>query len=301
MNTISTENFSPYCSPAILPQEPFNIYKKENPGSTVTFFNDSERDFYKMILIRNGEGILSVSHKEIPIQGNVLLFISPKVECVWRPLLETQIVYYCSFNREFMDLSLKNHRLAPSPFLEIGNNQVLDVTEEQIFYLQAVFEHMHREVQSDYVKKYDVLRNYIEIILHETLKINPQPPTLKLSNSAERICASFHNLLEQQYKIDIPDHIITLRCPQDYADRLMIHVNHLNKTLKKALGKNTTALIADRTAIEAKSLLLSTHWDISQIAYCLGFEHLSNFNRFFKKYYHMPPCELRSRSFHHAK
>ncbi|MGH1516953.1 AraC family transcriptional regulator [Chryseobacterium sp. JK1] len=302
MNTISIQSFSTYRSPGNLLQEPLNVYKKENPGSeSVTVFNDSECDFYKIIFIMNGEGVLSFPNKEIPIHGNVLIFINPKMECIWHPLSKNNLVYYCSFNREFIEFSLKNHRLTPSPFLEIGNSRVFDVSEEQISYLQAIFDHMHREIQSDYVKKYDVLRNYIEIILHETLKINPQPQPLKWSNSAERICASFHNLLEQQYKIDLPDHILTLRCPQDYADRLMIHVNHLNKTLKKALGKNTTALIADRTAIEAKFLLLSTHWDISQIAYCLGFEHLSNFNRFFKKYYNMPPCELRSRNFHHIK
>ncbi|MFS4469836.1 helix-turn-helix domain-containing protein [Chryseobacterium sp. T20] len=297
INKISTENFPSHFNPSILHHEQFNAYKIGRSNSDNPFLLSNEmHELYAITLISGNEGILSVSGNEIPVKGNVLVFMKPDVQWEWYSVSELQMGYVCAFNHEFIDLSLKTQRLASQPFFDSGSTKIFTISDEQTFYLKTLFDNIIREAQSDYMKKYDILRNYIHIIIHEALKVNPQIQSSKISNSTERICSLFNDLLDQQYKIDLPNQTISLRCPQDYADQLMIHVNHLNKTLKKALGKNTTALIADRTAREAKSLLLSTHWDISQIAYCLGFEHLSNFNRFFKKHYSIPPCEMRSRN-----
>lgn len=47
-------------------------------------------------------------------------------------------------------------------------------------------------------------------------------------------------------------------------------------------GKTTTDIISSRIAREAKIILRQTDWNISEIAFCLGFEedaHFSNFSR----------------------
>jgi AraC family transcriptional activator of pobA len=40
-------------------------------------------------------------------------------------------------------------------------------------------------------------------------------------------------------------------------------------------------------------LLLHSSWDIAEIGYCLGFEHASNFNIFFKKQTGQTPNHFR--------
>jgi AraC-like DNA-binding protein len=64
---------------------------------------------------------------------------------------------------------------------------------------------------------------------------------------------------------------------------LAIHVNHLNKILKENTGKTTSHVIAARVTQEAKILLRQTDWNVSEIAYSLGFEEIAHFSNFFKK------------------
>lgn len=103
----------------------------------------------------------------------------------------------------------------------------------------------------------------------------------------------FFNLLDNELLINSVNNSIGLKAPTEYADRLSIHVNHLNRALKEYTGKTTSQLISQRIVLEAKSLLLHTDWDISQIAFCLGFQYPSNFQAFFKKQTNISPKEFR--------
>jgi len=75
--------------------------------------------------------------------------------------------------------------------------------------------------------------------------------------------------------------------------RLSVHVNHLNRAVKEVTGKTTTAHIGDRIINEAKALLKHTDWNISEIAYGLGFEYPAYFNNFFKKQTQTNPTAFR--------
>jgi len=85
-----------------------------------------------------------------------------------------------------------------------------------------------------------------------------------------------------------------LRTAKDYAERLAVHSNHLNKVLKESTGKTTTEHISSRLIQEAKILLRQTDMNISEIAYSLGFEQLSHFSSFFKKQTSLTPIEVRT-------
>ena len=87
---------------------------------------------------------------------------------------------------------------------------------------------------------------------------------------------------------------LALRSAKDYADRLAVHVNHLNKVLKEKTGKTTTGIISDRIAREAKILLKQTDWNISEISYSLGFDELAHFSNFFKKQTSFTPLGFRT-------
>ena len=87
---------------------------------------------------------------------------------------------------------------------------------------------------------------------------------------------------------------LKLRTANDYAQRLAIHVNHLNKILKENTGKTTTEIIGSRIVQEAKILLKQTSWNVSEIAYSLGFEELAHFSNFFKKRTALTPLAFRN-------
>ena len=83
-------------------------------------------------------------------------------------------------------------------------------------------------------------------------------------------------------------------CIEDYADRLAVHVNHLNKVLKQQLGHTTSELLAQRFVAEAKRLLQEPAWTISQISDSLGFAEVADFSHFFKRHTALSPAAFRS-------
>jgi len=153
---------------------------------------------------------------------------------------------------------------------------------------------MLNEIQSEYVYKFDLLRNYTSLILHEAMKMQPADSYFKHHNASSRITSLFLELLERQFPIDTPHHVLQLKTPTDFANRLSVHVNHLNRSVKEATGKTTTEHISERIVKEAKALLHHTDWNVSEIAYSLGFEYPSYFNNFFRKQTSQTPSSFRS-------
>ena len=72
-----------------------------------------------------------------------------------------------------------------------------------------------------------------------------------------------------------------LRSPSDFARHLNLHVNHLNRAVKETTEKTTSQIIAERILRESKILLKHSSWNVSEIAYALGFSEPTHFNNIF--------------------
>jgi AraC-like DNA-binding protein len=152
---------------------------------------------------------------------------------------------------------------------------------------------MIEEQQTSYAYKDDLIRNYINLIIHEALKLQPSENYDQHKNAASRITSVFLELLERQFPIESPDRPLQLKSAQDYAAKLNVHVNYLNRALKEVTGKPTTTHISERIISEAKALLQHTAWNIADIAYALGFEYPTYFNNYFKRITGTNPKSLR--------
>ncbi|MDO8966695.1 MAG: helix-turn-helix domain-containing protein [Algoriphagus sp.] len=71
-------------------------------------------------------------------------------------------------------------------------------------------------------------------------------------------------------------------------------MNHLNRAVKYVSGKTTSFMIKDRILQESKRLLAISMWNISEIAFALGFGEGTHFNFFFKKHTKMNPTQFRT-------
>jgi AraC family transcriptional activator of pobA len=138
-----------------------------------------------------------------------------------------------------------------------------------------------------------LMRTYIQTIIHESLKLVPAAPSYQPGTSAARLSASFLELLDRQFPIASPQHTLPLRNANEFARQLAVHTNHLNKALREVTGQTTTAHIAAKIVAEAQALLQHSDWSLAEIGYCLGFEHASNFNLFFKKHTGQSPSRYR--------
>lgn len=161
---------------------------------------------------------------------------------------------------------------------------MLQITEKQRLFLNTLFAKMLEEQDSDYQHKDDLIRNYIQLIMHEALKMQPSKSIDQPRNASARLTRVFLELLERQFPIESIENPLELKSAQDYANGLSVHVNSLNRAVKSVTGKSTTTHITERILNEAKALLQHTNWNISEIGFALGFEYSTYFNNFFKKF-----------------
>ena len=161
--------------------------------------------------------------------------------------------------------------------------------------ITLVYDRMFEEIASEYIHKYDVLRNLVFELLHFAMKLQPNTVFDKQQiNASQRISTLFMELLERQFPIDDNHQNMQLRSASDFAGRLNIHVNHLNKAVKDTMQKTTSQLVAERVLQESKILLKHSNWNVGEIAYALGFTEVTHFNNFFKKHVQLSPTKFRN-------
>ena len=268
----------------------FNIEDRILTGASLPAF--IRRDFFKIMLFE-GENIFHYGDKSISVSGNTLLFFNPQIPYTYDPLALDTKGYFCVFKDEFFKAGLRLN-LTELPLFTTGAQSVFNLDEQQASVVKVCFEKIMQEINSDYVYKYELIRNYVSELIFLAIKLVPSDRYLAHKDASTRITSVFLELLERQFPIELPSQRFELRSPQAFASRLSIHVNYLNRAIKKTTGRTTTDHIFERLTAEAKALLKYTSWNVAEISYVLGFEDQTHFNHFFKKHTNMNPSAYRS-------
>lgn len=268
----------------------FKAFQIEDDSAATRTY--SRKDFFK-ICLTTGSSKIHYADRSFETEGTILFFGNPHIPYSWETLSTTYVGYTCLFSEAFLKQAERFESLHQSPFFKIGGTPVLTISEEQRLFLNTLFQKMIEEQKSSYLYKDELIRNYINLIIHEAMKLQPSDNYHQNKNAAARITSVFLELMERQFPIETTDHQLQMKTAQDYAQQLNIHINHLNRAVKEITGKSTTTHITERIATEAKALLQHTDWNISEIAYALGFEYPTYFNNFFKRITGTNPRSLR--------
>jgi len=270
----------------------FNIFRRADfIGTNAKQVPYSRKDYYKVSLLL-GHTEIHYADKTIEIKKQALMFSNPQVPYNWELLDGQQGGYLCVFTPAFFHHfgNLKDYSV-----FQPDGTPIFELTDEQTAKITAIYERMLEELESDYAHKYDALRNMVFEILHSAMKMQPSTSVRNRdTNASRRISVLFLELLERQFPIEDTRQTVRLRSAADFARQLAIHVNHLNKALKETTEKTTSEIIAARILQEAKILLKNSHWNVSEIAYTLGFNEVTHFNNFFKKQVALTPTQFRN-------
>jgi AraC-like DNA-binding protein len=271
----------------------FNVFKMEDCiGPHQAPIQYTRRDFYKVSLVR-GNYIYHYADKSIETSGTTLIFFNPTVPYTFERMEENPTGYFCIFKEAFFTEHVRGG-VRELPMFMPGSKNSYSLNKTQDKHVCSIFDKMLEEMGSDYIYKYDLIRNYITEMIHYALKIQPTETLYQHTDANSRITSVFTELLERQFPIESPSQRFTLRSARDFAEHLAVHVNHLNRAIRLTTGKTTSEYIFERVASEAKALLKHTNWNISEISYCLGFEEPAHFNHFFKKHTSLTPSAFRS-------
>ncbi len=245
----------------------------------ISLLQGKRKIYYADKIVETGDYALMISNPELPYKWELIDQDKPEGYCcIFTP------DFFHQFG-DFLKYPVFNPAIVP----------VFELTEEQAVYFEQLYKRMFDEIRSDYPFKYDALRTLVFEMVHCLMKIHPQSDNIihHETGAARRITLKFLELLERQFPIENTERRFRLRSASDFASHLAVHVNHLNKALKETTDKTTTELIADRILQEAKILLKTTDWNVSEIAFALGFKEVTHFNNFFRKNASISPTRYR--------
>jgi len=269
----------------------FNVFKFDtvnNCGLKPAPYNI--RAYFKICFIV-GKNTVYSSDKTIHIEKQGLLFGNPQIPYSWQHLSEEQRGYFCIFTASFF-----HHFGHPGEYSVFKPNatNIMELNDEQAQRAEQLFADMYADWTSDYHYKYDRMRVLVYELLHLATKTQPVKSCQRnFSSASEKIATQFLELLEQQFPIVDSGVPLRLRSSSGFAERLSIHVNHLNKVSQEVLHKPTSVIIQERVLLEAKIMLKHTTLAVSEIAFDLGFKEKTHFNNFFKKYTQLSPTQFR--------
>lgn len=128
----------------------------------------SRRDFYKIALVR-GDNRYYYADRSISISGMTLIFFNPHEPYTWESLSDDQTGFICVFKEPFFTRKMKEN-INRLPMFKAGGKPAYFLTKEQDSAVSGIFNRMLNELTSDYLYKYDLLRNYVTELIHFVLK-----------------------------------------------------------------------------------------------------------------------------------
>ena len=91
----------------------------------------------------------------------------------------------------------------------------------------------------------------------------------------------------------VVEHYTTEHSVSFYAAQLNLSLPHFCTTIKKAIGLTPLEIISSIITMDAKAQLRSTDLTVKEIAFSLGFNNLSFFNKYFRQHTGMTPQAYR--------
>ncbi|RFZ91200.1 AraC family transcriptional regulator [Mucilaginibacter conchicola] len=258
----------------------FNIVRIEDMLLTSEApLNYSRRSYYKVSLVKGSSKIHYPGHS-IGISRAALVFTNPVMPYSWERNSEKQEGYVCIFTEDF----LPGIRLQDLPAFRSAENTVIELEQENFGKFETLILRMDDERCSDYQYRSELICCLLTELIFEAQKMLSAPAGPQASNASERLTAAFLRMLETELNMDISYRKPRLLSPADYAGKLAVHTNYLNKALKEVTGQTTTELINARILREATVLLKNSKLMVSEIAWAMGFSHPNHFSSFIKKH-----------------
>lgn len=241
-------------------------------------------DFYILIIVEEAEGDVFIDNQKIHIDGATAIIIKPRSIYSINMNRKAKGKIIC-FSDDFFSLRYNNNILYQFSFLQRDAKNYLRFTKEQCDHWSILIELLEKEYDLMKRETMKVLRSYLNIILFELERIyNPKGFVSNKKLKHEKI---------QQFEMLIEENFIQSKLPSEYADKLHLSPNYLNKICKDATGHTAGDLIRKRVTIEAQRLLHYTNYTVNEIAEKLGFESASYFVTFFRKQTNFTPEQFR--------
>lgn len=240
---------------------------------------------FNFFFLTKGRSIRSKGLNKFDFGENTFFFI-PAYEITTHEHISSGAEgFYCHFNLDLLtsDYRLKD-LLSNFSFLNFNCYPLVVINDSAKPAILSLLDRLLQEYKKGAKCRIEILQVYLITIFTE---LNAFVDSSK--NPASDAAFS----LTEQYKNALSQYIYQKQKVGDYAELLSVSPNHLNKAVKKAIGKSAYDLLSEMLVLEAKVLLKQTTLSIAEIAFKIGRNEASDFVRFFKTQTGMTPKQYR--------
>lgn len=266
---------------------PFRFLTLERSTEGYNPSQPHRHNYYEIFYFVHGEGMHDLDFRTHEIRDHSIHFVTPgQVHQILRS--PGSYGYILLFSDEFYGLGGSGTEpSSPLPCLGYDvPSPILHPAGEQRQEFLELIRRIQQEFESGRPLGEEALRSYLTIFLvHARRMFEESGSTIVETQSARELIQRLRGLIERNYT--------TVHAPGAYAKMLGVSLNHLNTTIRKALGRTLGDLLHERLVLEAKRLLFNTGLSVKQIAFRLNYDDPSYFTRFFRKHAGVSPLEFR--------
>lgn len=249
------------------------------------FLLPHRKDYYFWAFVKQGSNRHWIDTKPYDLQPNTFCFTIPhQVHLKEEAKPFTGIIL--GFTDEFLSLE-ENSLLRQLPIIQNPDNgHQLFLSDRDVVFIEDMLEKIYAENSSNSNWHNSMLMGYMRILFIYLSRLY----TAQFSNKD----SAPDRVLLKKYLSKIEESYAEYHEVSAYANMLNISAGHLSEIVKAQSGKPAIAHIHERLILEAKRLLFHTDHSIKEIAFRLGFEDASYFNRFFKRVVGDTPLSYRT-------
>ncbi|WP_345954207.1 helix-turn-helix transcriptional regulator [Mucilaginibacter sp. PAMB04168] len=249
------------------------------------FLIPHRKDYYFLALVKRGSSRGWVDTVPYVLKPNSFYFTVPRQVLLKEDISELTSISI-SFTDEFLALdesgSLKNLPIIQNP----DNGHELVLSDADLIFVEDLLEKIQAEYEAKNNWQHNMLLAYTKVLLIYLSRLYQQ--------QISAVAPQPNRVLLKSYLSKIDEWYTQLHEVTAYADIMNISAGHLSEVVKEQSGKPAIVHIHERLIVEAKRLLFHTNQSIKEIAFALGFEDASYFNRFFKRLTDYTPVSYRT-------
>jgi AraC family transcriptional regulator, transcriptional activator of pobA len=251
-------------------------------------------NFYCVSIKKNFDGKLKYGQRYYDFDEGLMSFISPnkllmKLDAGSAPPGGMSLL----FHPDFIANTPLAVRIKSYGFFSYEINEALHLSESEEQIIEDIFKNIEREYQTSIDSfSHDVIIAQIELLLQYcnrfyarqfiTRRVADDEILIRLENELN----SYFNNKNLANK--------GLPSVQYIAQQLNVSSNYLSDMLRTITGQTAQQHIHAKLIEKAKELLSTTHMQVSEVAYQLGFEYPQSFNKLFKNKTNMSPLQFRA-------
>jgi AraC-like DNA-binding protein len=247
-------------------------YVQLNTLNEYDFSQPHRHNYYEVFFFTKGGGSHFIDFVNYPVANNSVHIVYPgQVHVLNREKESFGAVVH--FSPDVYGATASNNTQLPLvQFLNSNTFLHIENTPTEQAELNGILEQLKTEYNATKPEG-EIVKSYLHILLIKCIRLLDA----KHENWQEHASGLYND-----FRVLAESHFIEQKQPAYYADKLKISERKLNEICKKATGFTVGDYINNRVILEAKRLLCNSHLTAKEVAFYLGFNDPSYFNRFFK-------------------